>query len=126
MNWTPISEEALRGQLRAGEARMTQSERRFWDSIKTEPEKWQCPHWGDQGNGFWVVAIWGERVIWYNDIEEGFNASSYRSHGRFDEYRSEQCELDEILRRLMDSPDGAIPEPRLLRPPQPPKTSGLA
>ena len=70
-----------------GEAEMALRELRLWDLIRIHPIKWQLPPWGDQGNGFWVVAIFGRNVVWYNDIEEGFNRSPYANRGIFGDYR---------------------------------------
>ena len=36
-----------------------------------EPAKWKEPNFGDEGGGFWIVAICGTKVIWNNDIEDG-------------------------------------------------------
>ena len=32
--------------------------------------------------GFWVVAIVGRNVIWYNDVEEGFDLLRLRKKAR--------------------------------------------
>jgi hypothetical protein len=39
-----------------------------------------------QGNGFWVVGLIGRKVVYYNDIEEGFNISDYKTYGTVDGY----------------------------------------
>ena len=54
---------------------MSQEEMRLWEAIRIQPVKWQQDPYGIQGGGFWVVGIIGSTVIWYNDIEEGFNRS---------------------------------------------------
>ena len=41
------------------------------------PEKWRQSPWSDEGGGFWVLAVSGAKVPWYNDIEEGFNVSRF-------------------------------------------------
>lgn len=55
---------------------MSVPQQRLWEAIKVTPVKWHEPTYGIDGGGFWVVAIYGSTVVWYNDIEEGFNASS--------------------------------------------------
>ena len=65
----------------------------FWESIKIDPVKWDLHPWGDEGGGFWVVAIMGNTVLWYNDIEDGFNRSKYSTFGLIDEYWCNQDEL---------------------------------
>src|ERR1700730_6100450 len=81
MDWEPISKLVLQTRIDQGFARMTPSQQRFWNAIRIDPQKWrQHPH-GDQGGGFWVVAVIGRTVVWYNDIEDGFNRSNYSAHG---------------------------------------------
>ena len=102
-DWQAISEGALRGRLAQGESRMTPSQLRLWDAIRIEPEKWQQHPFGDDGNGFWVVGLIGRTVIWYNDIEEGFNRSRYRDYGEIEDYWRNEDELELTIEYLMNS-----------------------
>ena len=76
MNWEPISEVELWEKINSACDRMTVEQLRIWDVVKVLPRKWAEDSYGNQGGGFWVVAIVGANVIWYIDIEEGFNHSS--------------------------------------------------
>jgi hypothetical protein len=67
---------------------------RLWAAIKVPPAKWAEQTYGEVGGGFWVVAIIGNRVIWFNDIEDGFNCSSYVVVGKLAEYICNQDELE--------------------------------
>ena len=102
-DWQAISEGALRGRLSQGESRMTPSQLRLWDAIRIEPEKWQQHPFGDDGDGFWVVGLIGRTVIWYNDIEEGFNRSRYRDYGEIEDYWRNEDELELTIEYLMNS-----------------------
>lgn len=75
---------------------------RFWSLIKIEPVKWQEARFGNEGGGFWVVAIIGNHVLWFNDIEDGFNLPSYSALGRINEYRCSQSELHSVVKHLFD------------------------
>jgi hypothetical protein len=75
--------------------------RRLWDAIRIKPEKWQLHPYGDAGGGFWVVALIGQSVIWYNDVEEGFNRSRYSVHGEIADYWCNQDELEVTIEYLM-------------------------
>ena len=77
MDWQSISKTALQARVAQGVGRMTIAQRGLWNVIEVEPVKWRQHPYGDQGGGFWVVAVVGRTVIWYNDIEEGFNRSTY-------------------------------------------------
>jgi hypothetical protein len=33
--------------------------------------------------GFWVVAVYADRVLWFNDIEWDFNVSTFKATAKF-------------------------------------------
>ena len=67
-----------------------------WARIRIEPATWRCsPH-----SEFWAVAVAEDRVLWFNDIEEGFNWSHFSTPGTIDEYLTNQTELTDILERF--------------------------
>jgi hypothetical protein len=101
--WKPLSEERLLELINIGRKRMNPFEKRFWDSICIPPEKWKQHPYGGPGEGFWVVAIIGQIVVWYNDIEDGFNRSQYVNYGEIpaSEYWCNQDGLDLQVRQLM-------------------------
>src|SRR5947208_10327134 len=101
--WNPITEEALRGRIAQGVACMSPSQFRLWEAIRMDPEKWQQHPYGDAGNGFWAVALIGRTVIWYNDIEEGFNRSGYSTYGQIEDFWCNQDELELTIEYLMTS-----------------------
>ncbi|NCD68927.1 hypothetical protein GSY63_06135 [Mucilaginibacter sp. R11] len=75
----------------------------FWQLIKIIPEKWQEENYGQAGGGFWAVAILDTQVIWYNDIEDGFNISPYKTPGTIAKYYCDQYSLTEILFQILNS-----------------------
>lgn len=101
MDWMPISEVELWDLVIRAEARMSPQLSRVWQAIKITPQKWSEPSYGKEGGGFWVVAVIGENAIWYNDIEDGFNRSSYRHHGELDEYVCNQDELEVAVQGVL-------------------------
>lgn len=96
MEWTPITSEELNQLIKDSEAQLSDAGKKLWDSIKVVPHKWQQP-WGEEGGGFWVVAVFYNRVIYYNDIEEGFNISTFKEDGTIAEYVCDDKELHEII-----------------------------
>lgn len=72
----------------------------FWNLIKIKPQKWQEEEHGGEGGGFWVVAIFGTEVIYYHDIEEGFNISEYEAYEQIKHYWCNQSELDWVIIEL--------------------------
>lgn len=97
MSWQPLSREDLDSMIAAALAEYNDDVRAVWARIRIEPEKWRCGPWGDEGGGFWAVAIEDDRVLWYNDIECGFNRSAFSRRGTIDEYLCNQTELSEVL-----------------------------
>jgi hypothetical protein len=105
MMWEPISEDDLVQLIRAAESKMlaNPSLHRFWSRIKIMPEKWHLSPWGDEGGGFWVVAVFGQTCVYFNDIEDGFNTSRYRTFGQIDEYWCDQTELEFCILWILQS-----------------------
>ena len=101
MTWKPITEESLWDLINESCGKMDLGQSCFWDAIKISPQKWHLHPWGDDGGGFWVVAIIGSTVLWFNDIEDGFNGSGYTEFGVIDEYLCNQDELHWQLQRVM-------------------------
>jgi hypothetical protein len=131
MGWSPISKSELTQRLTTGLAEVDESVRETWDHIRIEPEKWRCSPWGDEGGGFWVVAVRGDTVIWFNDIEGGFNISRFHTPGTIDEYWCNQSDFSEVLNGLpkaIAAESFAAAKPAIIIPPEirgPGKSSGV-
>jgi hypothetical protein len=106
MAWSPISHHELEKLIQFGQNAMNLDLLRFWSLIRIEPTKWQETSYGSEGGGFWVVAIIGNQVLWYNDIEDGFNLSSFSELGRIKEYRCNHSELHWVVKHLYDVTTG--------------------
>ncbi len=111
MQLKSISELEIWDLINASLNEMNLEQERLWDVIKVHPHKWRCSYLGDQHDGFWVVAIIGSTVIWFNDIEDGFNRSPYREYGKIDDYRCNQDELvwqvQNVINQIEDGYDSA-------------------
>lgn len=73
---------------------------RFWRLVKIEPEKWKEKGYGNDSGGFWVVALCGNKVVWYNDVEQGFNISMYTDHGEISEYWCNEYGFNQVIYQL--------------------------
>lgn len=91
--WEPISLSELSDKIHSTETDLSDELRSFWQLIQVYPTKWVEKELGAEGGGFWVVALCGTRVIWYNDIEDGFNISPYIRWGEIEGYYCNQVEL---------------------------------
>ena len=103
IDWAPIRLRELRRRIAQGESRMTGADRRLWNAMRIEPQKWRQHPYGDAGGGFWVVALIGRTVLWYNDIEDGFNRSCFTEYGTIDDYWRNTDELDTTVAFLRSS-----------------------
>ncbi|MCD2519277.1 hypothetical protein LQ564_23530 [Massilia sp. G4R7] len=101
LDWQPITEAALWDRILHAEGRMSPQLFRLWEAIRISPVKWEEKTYGSTGGGFWVVAIIGNRAIWFNDIEDGFNCSSYTVTGQLAEYFCNQDELDMTVQNIL-------------------------
>lgn len=115
VEWEPISATALRKRIAQGCARMTPAQRRLWEAIRIEPEKWQQHPFGDNGRGFWVIGLIGRTVIWFNDIEDGFNRSRFSEYGTIDDYWCNQDELEVAVQYLLRALEHGSDLLRLMR-----------
>lgn len=87
MNWQPISEADLWQLIIEAKSRMSISQAKLWEVIKINPFKWKEKTYGELGGGFWAVALIGQLVVYYNDIEDGFNISSFYHYGVVADYQ---------------------------------------
>jgi hypothetical protein len=102
MNWKPITVLEIWNLINSACERMTLEQERIWDTIKIMPEKWSEQTYGELGEGFWVVAIIGTNVIWFNDIEDGFNQSCYNKYGEISEYYCNQDRLEHAVQNVIN------------------------
>jgi hypothetical protein len=74
----------------------------LWQRVRIEPAKWRCSPEGDERGGFWALAIDGDRVLWLNDIDDGFNWSRFSERGTIDEYLFGEYTTYASLREMLD------------------------
>ncbi len=118
MSWSPITEAALLALLHAEEAGLDAAQAALWRLIRIPPAKWAQHPYGDEGGGFWVVALIGTQVVWFNDVEDGFDISPYRQSGVIDAYRASQFTLQHVLHQIAAAiATGSVPGPFRVPPP---------
>jgi hypothetical protein len=117
--WQPISEAQLWDEINRDWEQTSLEQRRLWEVVEVPPQKWQQHPWGDRGGGFWVVAVLGQSVVWFNDIKGGFNRSKYTEHGVIPDYWCNQDELSRTLQYLLDEIRDGYPSGGFLGPPIP-------
>jgi hypothetical protein len=118
MEWQPIAEGDLSNLIAIAVGVMEPRARSLWNLIRVRRVKWELHPWGDEGCGFWVVAVIGVQVVWYNDIEDGFNVSRYETPGAIAEYWCNQDELQHTMQALLRQIETGEP-PGKFGPPEP-------
>jgi hypothetical protein len=113
MDWTPLGEGELSTLIADGVGVMETPARSLWNLIRVQPVKWKLHPWGDEGGGFWVVGILEMQVVWYNDIEDGFNISRYETPGVIAEYSCNQDDLHHTMHALLRQMETGEPPGRL-------------
>ena len=101
--WKPITLNELNIEIQKTEKDLEGEIMEFWKSIKIEPEKWAEKEFGNEGGGFWVVAVYKNKVIWYNDIEDGFNLSEFEKVGEIEKYNCQDDEISWAVTKLYNS-----------------------
>jgi hypothetical protein len=116
MDWDTIGLEEIQHIVAEQLANATDEEKAFFARTAVPLSRWQLSPWGDQSGGFWVVAVSDDRVLWFNDIEDGFNVSRFTVSGRIPatEYWCNQDRLPMALRALARGPQGRFGPPRPL------------
>ncbi|HVV48879.1 MAG TPA: hypothetical protein VHO06_04410 [Polyangia bacterium] len=116
MNWDSIGLKEIEHIIAEELANATPEEKALFSRIAIPPTKWQLSPWGDEGGGFWVVALMDDRVLWFNDIEDGFNVSRVVVAGQIPstEYWCNQDELPLAIRALAGESHGNFGPPRPL------------
>lgn len=81
---------------------LTDQERSFSNFIRIEPEKWVHTLYSNNVEvvEFFVVAIFGHKVIYYHDFEEGFNISEYKEYGKLLSPGANQNDFHEFISHL--------------------------
>src|SRR5512140_536940 len=85
MDWKPISLSELESMVFGDLEDCSDQQRDFFTRVRITPHKWHLSPWGDEGGGFWAVAVYETRVLWFNDIEDGFNVSTFEVRGEIPE-----------------------------------------
>lgn len=107
--WQPITLDGLKSLMAGSLAEADVQCRNLFEVIRIEPQKWALESWGNEGGGFWVVAVFGMWAVWYNDIEAGFNFSRFQSWGNLGEYWCDNLELGHVLNRMQSMINSSEP-----------------
>lgn len=99
-NMKSVTEQELNELILDAEQMMIASEMKLWECMKIPPERWKEKKCHNDRTGFWVVAIIGRSVVYFNDIESGFVSSGYTEYGVIDSYVTNEVNLTDLVRNF--------------------------
>ena len=103
-HWKPVSYPQLVSLLVHERQQLDDSQTALWDVIRLpSPELWQQHPWGDEGCGFWVVAVCGRHCIYYNDINQGFGFSVFPRWAMIQDFNEHGQPLKKVLKQLNET-----------------------
>jgi hypothetical protein len=102
MNWMPISKDALENEIASQCNGMSDEDLVFFNKIRVPLESVKIERWGNSESVF-VVAKAGAAIIFYEDIEEGFEISELNEQGAISDYRANQFTLQHVINQLRAS-----------------------
>lgn len=98
-----ITEVWINAEVNESEIMLACADRRalnLWKQIRVTPAQWTQFQYEDHVQ-FWVVAVMGQRCIYFNDVESGWGWGSFQTWGRIDEYHWEQLEIHHLLNQAI-------------------------
>ncbi|MBS7332545.1 MAG: hypothetical protein KIG88_02980 [Weeksellaceae bacterium] len=98
-NWTALKKGDLMMEIFMAEQNLDQEYVSFWERIKINPVIWHCDDVIE--DNFWVVAQHENYIIWYNDIEEGFCISKFKTEGKIQQYTASKNELNAVIQLFL-------------------------
>ncbi len=109
--WQPIPLNELEALIARRLVECTPESHALYELNAIPRQKWAPSPWGDAGGGFWAIAILGNSVLWYNDIEDGSNTSTYMNEGKIEHYWCHQDTLHiALLGLIRNSPQLGAPD----------------
>ena len=102
MSWMPISKDELENEIAFQCKEMSDDELAYFNKIRVKLEPIKIERCGNTETVF-VVAKAGAAIIFYEDIEEGFEITELNEQGVISCYGANQFTLQQIIKRLRAS-----------------------
>ncbi len=101
MEWQSMTEAQIWDKINSAVTRMSPQQGRLWDCVKIIPAKWESSY-GAGGSSYWAVAVLGQTVVWYDDIENGFRCSAYSRYGSIADRFSIEDDLEVVVQQMLN------------------------
>jgi hypothetical protein len=103
MTWCPATADEVVRIVAQQLAGCTVEEQEFFGKIRVALRRHPIERLGHQEEVF-AVATWRGRVLFWEDVEEGFEWAEPDADGIIRRYGASQFELRHVLRSLLDEP----------------------
>lgn len=99
--WRPATREEVQAIVAVHQLALGNEQRELFDQIRIEPRACQIERSG-QLEAVFVVARVGEAVVFWEDVEEGFELTAPDADGVLRDYGASQFELRHVLSQVLD------------------------
>lgn len=99
MNWMPITKEELEREIEVQCSELSPEEMSYFSSIRVPLESAKIDRRGSIENVY-IVARQEQRIIFYEDVDEGFEIAKLNSQGVIDEYGANQFTIQHVINQL--------------------------
>lgn len=98
LEWIRQSVAQSLAQLQPGDA----GSRALWELMQITPSTWAQQQYPEDGP-HWVVAIMGNRCLYFNDVEGGWGWGRFTQWGQVDGYHRDQMQVHHLLRQMQSA-----------------------
>jgi hypothetical protein len=102
MSWTPINKPELEQIIKVQLEELNSEESTFINRIRCQLQEAKIKRFGKIENVF-VVARTKDLIVFYDDVEEGFEVSTVDDSGVISEYGFNQFTLQHVVNQLRAS-----------------------
>lgn len=99
MTWTPITRQDLENEIAKQLESLDPDEAKFFEAIRAPLQETPIIRFGKVEKAF-VVARYKNKVVFYDDIEEGFEITKLNDKGDITECGANQFELKHVINQL--------------------------
>ena len=94
-----LTKTQIRDQISVAERELAEPDGRairLWNRIKIPASCWSQSQYPIDST-FWVIAVMGNRCLYFNHVEGGWGWGQYQERGRIESYHCQQDEIQHVV-----------------------------
>ena len=99
MSWEPITKDELEKEIEAQCSQLSQAELSYFRNIRVPLRPVKIDRWGKLEEVF-IIAETGGLIVFYEDIEEGFEITKLNQKNAISEYGANQYTIQHVVNQL--------------------------